>query len=112
MSEAVKQTTMQATVMESTLALERRARLNRRLILAGKLLILLILGAIILGPVLTAFLGSLRTTGQFLSRPFGLPTAGIHWENYTNILTSNIFWTAALNSMIITVGVAVINISL
>ncbi len=112
MSEAIKHTTLQPTITQQSLELERRARLNRRLILAGKLLILIILGGIIMGPVLTAFLGSLRTTGQFLSHPFGLPTTGIHWENYTNILQSDAFWNAAQNSLIITLGVAIINITL
>src|SRR5690554_1682896 len=112
MSEAIKHTTLQPTITQRSLALERRARLNRRLVLAGKLLILIILGVIIMGPVLTAFLGSLRTTGQFLSRPFGLPTAGIHWENYTNILKSDAFWTAAQNSVLITAGSSTINIVL
>ena len=112
MSGAVNRTTMQSAALEQSLVLERRARLNRRLIVAGKLLILVVLSAVIMGPVLTAFLGSLRTTGQFLSRPFGLPTAGIHWENYTNILTGKAFWTAAQNSLIITVGVATLNITL
>lgn len=112
MSEVVKQTPAPASVVESSLALERRARLYRRLTVAAKLLILVILGAIIMGPVLTAFLGSLRTTGQFLTRPFGLPTAGIHWENYTNILGGDAFWSAVQNSLIITIGVAAINITL
>ena len=40
---------------------------------------LLILCAIVLGPVLTAILGGLKTTGELFDSPFGLPTTP-RWE--------------------------------
>jgi raffinose/stachyose/melibiose transport system permease protein len=54
------------------------------------------------GPVLTAFLGSIRTTGEFLASPFGLPKTGLHWENYTVFLFEPQFLQALLNSLLIT----------
>ena len=65
-----------------------------------------------MGPVLTAFLGSIRTTGEFLTTPFGLPQNGIRWENYEGILTSPSFWNSLKNSVLITAGVTVLNVTL
>ena len=67
-----------------------------------KYIFLLFLVLIMFAPVLTAVLGSLRTTGEFLASPFGLPLNGIQWQNYTDILTSASFWTAFKNSLFIT----------
>jgi raffinose/stachyose/melibiose transport system permease protein len=60
------------------------------------------------GPVVTAVLGSVRTTGEFLTHPFGLPTSGIHWENYTSVLTGDVFWSAFKNSLFITMATTVL----
>ena len=65
-----------------------------------------------MGPVVTAVLGSIRTTGEFLSTPFGLPRNGIQWENYTSILGSSSFWNSLKNSLIITGGVTLLNVTL
>lgn len=77
-----------------------------------KYVILIALCLIIMAPVLTAVLGSLRTTGEFQSQPFGLPQNGIHWENYTDILGGSAFWISLKNSLFITVVVTVLNITL
>lgn len=66
----------------------------------------------IMGPVLTAFLGSIRTTGEFLTTPFGLPQNEIQWENYASILRNPSFWNSLKNSVLITVGVMVLNVTL
>lgn len=79
---------------------------------AVRYVVLIPICIIMLAPVLTAFLGSIRTTGEFLARPFGLPTKGIQWQNYTNILESESFWRAAQNSLIITVGTVVLSVIL
>lgn len=63
-------------------------------------------------PVLVAVLGSIRTTGELTTRPFGLPTRGIQWQNYTNILTDTKFWRAGVNSVAITLGVTILNVTL
>jgi raffinose/stachyose/melibiose transport system permease protein len=83
-------------------------------------------------PVLVAILGSIRTTGEFMTRPFGLPTHGIQWENYTRILlplptfdffvqdgdklqwvqmSGSPFWRSGVNSFLITIGVVALNVT-
>ena len=74
--------------------------------------ILVLLCLMMMGPVATAFLGSIRTTGEFLARPFGLPQQGIQWQNYTSILQNPAFWNALKNSLLITIGVTLLNVSL
>ncbi len=61
-----------------------------------------IMAVLMMAPVVTVILGSIRTTGQFLSNPIGLPQTGIQWENYTSILSNGDFWRALKNSLIIT----------
>jgi raffinose/stachyose/melibiose transport system permease protein len=77
-----------------------------------KYAILIILSLIVMSPVVTAVLGSIRTKGEFLSTPFGLPQQGIQWVNYTDILLSSAFWNSMKNSFIITVSVTVLNVFL
>jgi raffinose/stachyose/melibiose transport system permease protein len=64
-----------------------------------------------MGPIATAVLGSIRTTGEFMTTPFGLPRSGIRWENYTGILLGGAFWNSLKNSLIITLGVTLLNIT-
>jgi raffinose/stachyose/melibiose transport system permease protein len=77
-----------------------------------KYALLTLICLIIMGPVLTAVLGSIRTTGEFVSTPFGLPQNGIQWENYRGILENPSFWNSLKNSLIITFGVTILNIAL
>lgn len=77
-----------------------------------KYAVLIALCLVIMGPVVTAILGSIRTTGEFLSDPFGLPRTGIQWGNYAQILESGAFWNSAKNSLLITVGVTVLTVLL
>ena len=77
-----------------------------------KYAILIVLCLIIMGPVLTAVLGSIRTTGEFSSAPFGLPQNGIQWQNYTDILGDGAFWNSLKNSLIITISVTFLNVAL
>lgn len=74
--------------------------------------ILIALCLVIMAPIATAVLGSIRTTGEFISTPFGLPQRGIQWQNYTDILISPTFWNSLKNSLIITIGVTALNILL
>ena len=74
--------------------------------------ILILLCVIVMSPVVTAFLGSIRTNGEFLTTPFGLPQSGIQWENYTSILVDPAFWNSMKNSLAITVTVTVLNVIL
>lgn len=77
-----------------------------------KYAILIVVCLIVVGPIVTTVLGSLRTTGEFQTTPFGLPTNGIQWQNYTGILESPAFWTSLRNSLIITSGVTILNVIL
>jgi raffinose/stachyose/melibiose transport system permease protein len=65
-----------------------------------------------LAPIITAVSGSIRTTGEFIAQPLGLPTQGIQWTNYTNILIDSDFWNAFGNSLVLTIGIAVLNVVL
>lgn len=75
-----------------------------------KYFILIVVSLLMLGPVATAVLGSLRTTGEFLTTPFGLPQNGIRWENYQGILEDSFFWNSLKNSVLITTGVTILNV--
>ena len=71
-------------------------------------LFVVIMAILMMAPVVTVILGSIRTTGQFLSNPIGLPQTGIQWENYTDILSNGDFWRALRNSLIITITTTVL----
>ncbi|PJF34566.1 MAG: hypothetical protein CUN49_15010, partial [Candidatus Thermofonsia Clade 1 bacterium] len=85
----------------------------RRLLLnIAKYAVLTFVAVVILAPSLTAVLGGIRTTGEFLAEPFGLPKQGIQWQNFVRILSNPDFWNAFKNSILLTVGVTVIGVSL
>ncbi|MCB8948600.1 MAG: carbohydrate ABC transporter permease [Ardenticatenaceae bacterium] len=71
-------------------------------------LFVIVMAVLMMAPVVTVILGSIRTTGQFLSNPIGLPQTGIQWENYTSILTNEDFWRSLRNSLIITITTTVL----
>jgi raffinose/stachyose/melibiose transport system permease protein len=77
-----------------------------------KYVILIVLCLIIAAPVVTAVLGGMRTNGEFLSKPFGLPTRGIQWNQYTEVLESDAFWRSAGNSVFITAGIMILTVSM
>src|SRR5947209_2177932 len=77
-----------------------------------KYTILIALCLVVMAPVATAVLGSIRTTGEFMTTPFGLPQSGVQWANYLNILLSSDFWNAMKNSVVITSTTTVMNVVL
>ncbi len=77
-----------------------------------KYAILTIVCLIIMAPVFTAVSGSLRVTGDFLSKPFAVPTGNFQWQHYTGILEDSGFWQSATNSALITIGVVILNVSM
>ena len=83
-----------------------------RRMLAIKYIVLITLCIVMMLPVVVAILGGIRTTGEFLNEPFGLPANGIVWENYERILSSSSFWRSFVNSAAITVGVTTLNLVL
>ncbi len=65
-------------------------------------LFVIVVALIMFSPVVVVILGSIRTTGEFMSNPVGLPQTGIKWENYTDILVKPDFWRSVGNSLRIT----------
>lgn len=81
---------------------------SSKLVMLFKYIVLITVCVTLMGPVVVAILGSMRTTGDFTNRPFGLPTDGIYWQNYTRILENDFFWQSFKNSLLITLGVTVL----
>lgn len=90
----------------------RHINYNRLLLTIVKYVVLCVVTMIILAPSLTAVLGGIRTTGEFLAEPFGLPKEGIQWRNFERILTNPDFWNSFKNSVLITGGVVIIGVTL
>ncbi len=65
-------------------------------------LFVIVVALLMFSPVVVVILGSIRTTGEFMSNPVALPKTGIKWENYTDILTKPEFWRSVGNSLRIT----------
>jgi raffinose/stachyose/melibiose transport system permease protein len=89
----------------------QNVQLNKWAGLFIRYIVLSFLVIVIMSPVVTAVLGSLRTTGEFITTPFGFPQGEWQWQHYTDILQSSAFWNSMMNSLLITTGVVVLNIS-
>lgn len=62
----------------------------------------------VLIPLVVMVYDSLRTNGELLNAPFGLPST-LHWENYGNILSNAPgFWLELLNSTLATAGTLIL----
>lgn len=70
-------------------------------------LICSIVALFVLAPIVVVVVGSLRTNGELLNAPFSLPTT-LHWENYTQILITGVFWQELLNSVLTMTGTVVV----
>ncbi len=62
---------------------------------------------VVLLPLLAVLINGLKTAGELLNDPFGLPRE-FHWANYTSILTANSFWQQLLNSLTVTIATTVL----
>ena len=64
-------------------------------------------------PILVAILGGLKTTGQLITDPFGLPSP-VEWKNYQEILfnTAKNFWLFMGNSLIVMAGTVILDVGL
>jgi raffinose/stachyose/melibiose transport system permease protein len=75
-------------------------------------LVLTVLAALVLVPVVMLIFGSLKTRGEFMSRPYTVPNPP-RWENYTTILGQETFWAMMLNSLAVmaatTLGVVLVS---
>jgi len=87
-------------------------KILRGITLSLKYMLLTFLCILVMSPVLTAILGSVRTTGDFILRPFALPQGEWQWQHYTDVLLSDSFWRSMRNSLIITFFTVVLNVSL
>ena len=76
-------------------------------------LLAVILVALCVGPVLFIILGGFRDNSQITRSPSGLP-APWNFDNYASVLSSDLFWGKALNSVIsagaTTLGVVVLGV--
>jgi raffinose/stachyose/melibiose transport system permease protein len=73
---------------------------------------LLMITFVMVAPAMIAFLGGIRTTGEFQTRPFDLPRQGIQYDNFVDILTGNQFWMMFKNSLIVTTGATLLTVLL
>lgn len=101
---------MAAVITSSSPKAKAPLPLNRWLVRLFQYLVLTALALIILGPIMTAVLGGLKTTGELFGTPFGLPAIP-RWENYTGILSSELFWRQLFNSAIIVGGTVSLTVS-
>ncbi len=63
-----------------------------------------VVAAIVLLPLVVAFVGGLRTNGELLTAPFSIPRE-LHWENFGRILAlDSPFWNELMNSLLIVIG--------
>jgi len=67
-----------------------------------RLLLLFLVAGFVLVPLLATMLGGLKTLGELLSNPFGLPQHWI-WQNYVDVLSQPAVWRMLLNSLLIAV---------
>lgn len=74
-------------------------------------LVALVVVALTLGPVAYAVLGGFRTNAQLAADPAGLPEPWVV-DNYRAVLTSDAFWTYALNSTVIAAVTTVVTVVL
>lgn len=75
-------------------------------------ILLVFLCIIIMSPVFTVVLGSVRSTNEFILRPFGFPEGEWNWQFYADILQTQSFWRFMGNSIIITSFTMVLNVTL
>jgi raffinose/stachyose/melibiose transport system permease protein len=65
--------------------------------------ILVIVVGVIIVPLVILIFGSLKTTGEMYSHPYGIPNPP-HWENIGSILSTPTFWRMLRNSTILMLG--------
>ena len=73
--------------------------------------IALLVIALMLGPVAYIIIGGFRTNSEITQDPAGLP-ATWQFENYLNVLTSDVFWREVLNSSIAAIATTLFVVTL
>ncbi len=96
---------------QSTSAATAKSAIRREFLLSRfvQYTVLVILTLIIIGPVITAVTGGLKTNSELYSQPMSWP-ATPRWENYIDVLKSDIFWLQLRNSAIIVAGTVSITV--
>ncbi len=94
--------------MASAVAIPRLRSRKRRLTPAqvARLALAVVVSLFVIAPLVMAAVGGLKTTGEMYLNPLGLPSEP-HWENYGSILGNRFFWSALVNSLIVTACVTV-----
>jgi raffinose/stachyose/melibiose transport system permease protein len=67
-------------------------------------LVLSLFVLIIFVPIVMLIFGSLKTHGEFMTRPYTPPIPS-HWENYAKVLSQPIFWIMLRNSLLVMLAV-------
>ncbi|MDR0928561.1 MAG: carbohydrate ABC transporter permease [Oscillospiraceae bacterium] len=80
---------------------------QKRSTIAWLLVIALFVTVFYLFPLVLMGMNSLKTTGEFTSNPFTLPTV-LHFENYSSAFSQMHFLTSLRNSLVITVSVCLL----
>ncbi len=75
----------------------------------GKVLLLLVFSAFVLGPILATVLGGFKSAGDLRTNPFGLPVV---WETqfYSDLITDPAFWSYLGNSLVISVAAVLLTL--
>ncbi len=70
----------------------------------GRFLIALLFAAIIIVPLVTAWVGGFKTNAELLINPFALPKEA-QIQNYIDVLSAASFWRMLLNSVVVSLSV-------
>jgi len=84
----------------ATIYSHRRSTWRKNLPRFFQYLILSLFVVIIFVPIVMLIFGSLKTRGEFLTRPYTLPIPP-RWENYTKVLSQAMFWILLRNSLVV-----------
>lgn len=68
-----------------------------------------LVAALVILPLLAAFLGGFKTVGELRAAPFGIPTVW-HLETYLDILFSQTFWGYLRNSLVISLSAVILTL--
>ena len=91
---------------EAALKISRKRKRNPQDMAPGaalaRLLVLFVVAGFVLVPLLATAMGGLKTLGELLTNPFGLPQHWI-WQNYIDVLSQPQVWQMLGNSLSIAV---------
>ncbi len=77
----------------------------------GRYVLLTVAAAVILVPIVLAYMNGLKPHAKVVSDPFSLPDPAL-WSNYTDILRSTTFWRQMGNSLLVMLATMLIVIAI